>query len=358
MFRFLRRFVVAMVIAASVSGLVLVLARAQDSTGGSGSGTPVPGADPNGSCVKCHQNIFDAWQGGLHGKSISDPIFTFSWNEAGNPDACLVCHSTDYTATGQAKDGITCIECHSPIPANHPTDPVPVNNSPELCAKCHTDPRFTLENWQMSAHSAHGIECTTCHDPHSAGMKVIAGAGKSADASALCENCHKDVMKNFPLSQHAQAGVTCVNCHLGFNIKDPTVAPVDFSSVHKAPNHQFTPSLETCNKCHSNQMHAPAPAVAVAAIVAERAGGAPTAIPAAIPTPIAQMSTQAPAPSSLGIAAVAVLMGLAGGMVLEPWLDKAYRRFSEEGKQDKKDKEDKKVKEDTKDKEDKEVKND
>lgn len=335
MFPFLRRFVVAVTVALVFASLVLVLARAQDVTGGPAGTAPAPGRDPYGDCINCHKDIYDSWQGGLHGRSMTDPIFVYEWNAQGNPDACLVCHSTDYdTSTGQAKDGITCIECHNPIPANHPTDPVPVNNAPDLCAKCHTDPRFTVENWQMSAHYLHGIECTTCHDPHSAGMKVIAGSSKAQDASALCENCHKDVMKNFPLSQHAQAGVTCVNCHLGFNINDPSAAPVDFNSVHKAPDHQFTPSLDTCNKCHANQMHAPAPAVAAAAIQAEQAGGAPTAIPAQIPTPISPVSNQAPPASPVGVAGVAVLMGLAGGMVLEPWLDKAYRRFSKEDKND------------------------
>lgn len=344
MFRFLRRLLVAMVIACTFSGAVLLLARAQDVTVGGGTPTPVAtsGKDSSTDCAKCHQNIFDAWKGGLHGKSMTDPVFAFEWNNEGKPDACLVCHSTLYdTATGEAQDGITCIECHSPIPANHPTDPVPVNNSSQMCAKCHTDPRFTMQDWQISAHFLHGMDCTTCHDPHSAGMKAIAGSTAAADASPLCENCHKDVMQNFPLSQHAKAGVTCVNCHLGFNIKDPNVAPVDFSAAHKAPDHLFTPSLATCNKCHSNQMHAPAPAVAAAAIRAEQAGGAPTEAPAVIPTPIAAVSNQAPPASPIGVAGVAVLMGLAGGVILEPWLDKAYRRFSREDKEDKEGKEEK-----------------
>ncbi len=336
MFPILRRLLFALAIAAISAGLVLVLARAQEPTGEPTVTDPAQARDPYGECINCHKDIYDTWKGGLHGTSMTDPVFTFQWNSQGNPDACLLCHSTEYdTASGQAKDGITCVACHSPIPPNHPTDPVPVNNASDLCAKCHTDPRFTTQNWEMSAHYAHGIDCTTCHDPHSAGMKDVAASSKTApDASGLCENCHKDVMKNFPLSQHAQAGVTCVNCHLGFNIKDPTVAPVDFTMSHKAPNHQFTPSLDTCNKCHSKQMHAPAPGAAAAAIVAEHEGSTPVNADAAIAGPVAPVSNQAPPASPIGIAGVAALIGLAGGMVLAPWLDKAYKRFSKEEKND------------------------
>lgn len=334
MFPVLKRLVIAMLFALVSAAAVLIMVRAQGNPGKSEAPTPgAPGRDPFGDCVNCHKDIYDRWQGGLHGKALNDPVFVFEWNSEGNPAACLVCHASGYDdKTGQPNPGITCAVCHSPIPANHPVDPMPVTNSPELCGKCHTDPRFTVANWQNSAHFVHGIECTTCHDPHSAGMKVLGTGSNSADASYLCENCHKDVMQNFPISQHAQAGVTCVNCHLGFNIKDGNTAPVDFNSVHKAPDHQFLPSLATCDKCHSNQMHAPGPALAAAAIQTEASGGAPTPSPAIIPTPILSTAGPAPAVSPIGLAGVVGLMGLAGGMVMAPWLDRAYKRFNKEDK--------------------------
>jgi hypothetical protein len=158
-------------------------------------------------------------------------------------------------------------------------------------------------------------------------MKTVAGAtSASTDASALCENCHKDAMKNFPTSTHAQAGVTCVNCHLGFNVGKPNAT--DFVTAHMAPNHSFMPTLSTCTACHANQMHAPGLAVAAAAIKAEEAGGTPTPNPTPVATPIPLVTDQAAPVSPAGFSGIAGLLGLAGGMVLQPWLEKVYRRFN------------------------------
>jgi len=167
-----------------------------------------------------------------------------------------------------------------------------------------------------------------CHDPHTAGMKTVAGVPNTQDASALCANCHKTAMKNFPTSKHAEAGVTCVNCHLGFNVGTSNVSATDYISAHKAPDHSFMPTLGTCTTCHANQMHAPGVAIAAAAIQAEVAGGTPTPQPAPTATAIPPLTNQ-PAPvGPLGFAGLAGLLGLAGGMVLSPWLERLYRRLS------------------------------
>jgi len=162
-------------------------------------------------------------------------------------------------------------------------------------------------------------------------MKTVSGAASTSnDASALCENCHKDAMKNFPTSKHAEAGVTCVNCHLGFNIgnKNENAVDVDFNTIHNAPNHSFIPSLDTCNQCHADQMHAPGQAVAAAAIKAEETGGTPTPAPSPVVSPVPPVSNE-PAPiSPVGFAGMASIVGLAFGMVLSPWLERAYRHLS------------------------------
>jgi len=132
-------------------------------------------------------------------------------------------------------------------------------------------------------------------------------------------------MQNFPTSKHAEAGVTCVNCHLGFNVGDQNV---DFGKVHAAPDHSFLPSLETCNKCHADQMHAPGQAVAAAAIKIEAGGGTPTPAPSPVVSPVPPVSSE-PAPiSPIGFATMASVVGLAFGMVLAPWLERAYSHLS------------------------------
>jgi hypothetical protein len=175
-----------------------------------------------------------------------------------------------------------------------------------------------------------------CHDRHSAGMKTIKNEDTSApDASALCANCHQDAMQNFPTSTHAEAGVTCVNCHLGFNINgSETTSAASFDEIHKGPDHSFVATVSTCNQCHSKQMHGPGEAVAAAAIKIERAGGTATPEPTQVITPVPPVSDQPLPVSPIGFAAIAGLLGLAGGMVLAPWLERAYRHYVKEGKND------------------------
>ena len=337
---------VALVFALLAAGLTLAFAEAkssppviaQDQT--PVPGTPAPEVMPTqnityDNCVSCHQDMQDSWIHGPHGQAFSDPVFTASWNTQGQPGACLVCHTTGYDpTTGKSNaQSVSCEACHSPIPANHPKDNMPIDSSPDLCGKCHSDPRFSTTNWKLSAHYQREMTCTVCHDPHTAGMKSVQGAVNTIDASDLCENCHKDAMKNFPASKHAEAGVTCVNCHLGFNVGNSTDASnVDFATAHKAPDHSFMPTLDTCNKCHANQMHAPGESVAAAAIRAEEVGGTPTPEPTAVVTPVPPITDQPTPVSPIGFAGMAGLIGLAGGMVLAPWLERLYRQILKESK--------------------------
>jgi predicted CXXCH cytochrome family protein len=285
----------------------------------------------NSNCASCHKDIHASWENGTHSKAASSETFQNEWQGQGKPGACLVCHATGYDPTTDtwSKAGVACESCHNPVPANHPSDKMPVDKSTELCGKCHSEPSLTA-GWKSSAHYQRGMTCSVCHDPHTAGMKRVGGGrGMVADASALCTNCHKNAMNNFPTSKHARAGVTCVNCHLGFNAKDKNPG-----EAHKAPDHDFLPSLETCNKCHTDQMHAPGEAVAAAAIQVEHAGGTPT--PYAIPTATqsALVSSEPTPVSPLGFAGIAALIGLAGGMVLAPWLERAYHRYVKEAQND------------------------
>jgi predicted CXXCH cytochrome family protein len=321
----LERLIIAVVCALVAAGVTLVAAEAQ---------TPEPPAPTSSmtadKCTVCHKDIYDTWQNGAHGQSLTDPIFISSWEAQGSPGACLVCHATGYDpATGATQaNGVVCTACHSPASANHPKDNMPIDATPVLCGRCHSDPRFATENWKLSAHYQRNMTCSVCHEPHSASMKSVAEEGSvNADASDLCANCHKEAMQNFPTSKHAEVGVTCVNCHLGFNVGSTDL--MDFVSTHKAPDHSFVPTLDTCNKCHSAQMHAPGAAVAAAAIAVEESGGTPTPSPTPVATPIPLVSSQPVPVSPFGFAGLAGLLGLVGGMVLSPWLEKLYRNLND-----------------------------
>ncbi len=160
------------------------------------------------------------------------------------------------------------------------------------------------------------MNCTTCHDPHSASLKITRSLGTGTaynDASQLCVNCHKDVSMNFPYSVHQKQGVTCINCHVTHTEKQP-------ADAHAVPDHSFKANLDSCNACHADQMHS-------AAQSAPSNTSASTTAPAAAPAVQQAGLTPVPSPvSPLGYAGLAALVGLAAGMILAPWLEKFYRR--------------------------------
>jgi hypothetical protein len=214
----LERLIFAVMFALLAAGVTLAAAQAQ---------TPQPQQPTNSingdSCVACHKDIYDTWQGGAHGQSLTDPVFAESWNAQGKPGACLVCHATGYDpATGESEaEGVVCTACHSPIAPNHPTDNMPIDASPDLCGKCHSDPRFATENWMLSAHYQRSMTCAI-----------------------------------------------------------------------------------------------------------EESGGTPTPLPAPVATPIPLVTNQPVPVSPFGFAGLAALLGLVGGMVLSPWLERLYRHLN------------------------------
>ena len=312
MFSRFERFLIALMVALLFAGVTLVIAQAQD-------GGPTQPEPQTPSCVSCHSEFAAEWQGGAHGRAVSDPLFADEWTKQGQPGACLVCHTTDYDpASGTwQQDGVACEACHGPMKADHPKEPMPVDRSPDLCARCHSDARFGWQAWTGSTHYQRGMNCTTCHDPHSAALKVVRprdGSAQYTDASQLCITCHKDVSMDFPYSAHHQQGVSCIDCHVTHTETMP-------ANAHTIPDHSFKANLDSCNKCHASQMHSspeaaatlqPAAAIATASQQIKEAGLA------AHPTPV----------SPLGYAGLAGLIGLAAGMVGAPWLEKWYRRLT------------------------------
>jgi hypothetical protein len=121
---------------------------------------------------------------------------------------------------------------------------------------------------------------------------------------------------NFPYTAHHEKGVSCVDCHLN-HLEDAD------RDAHTMADHSFQAALATCNKCHADQMHMPTDAAAP--------GGSAPAGTHNTSAPLAPPSTLAPDPapvSPLGYATLAALIGLAGGMVMAPWLERSYRRLT------------------------------
>jgi len=287
---------------------------------------PPAGPTPSENGAVCHTEFQMAWQNGPHGKAGTDPIFLDEWNKQGKPGACLVCHTTGYdpaTATYKA-DGVTCEACHGPAPADHPKTPMPVDRSTDLCGRCHSDTRFGWQDWKVSTHYQRGMDCATCHDPHRASLKKVVGpriSEKKDDVSELCITCHKESSMNFSYTAHAQKNISCVDCH----VKHLENAD---RTAHTVSDHSFKASLDSCNTCHAQQMHSATEAKTPEGVAA---------LVSIAPTPEIKLSSVTPVPepvSPMGFSAMAGFIGLAGGMVLAPWLERWYHRTVKHDRED------------------------
>jgi len=292
------------------AGITLVIASAQ--------GEIPPAGQTSTDCVVCHTEFQMTWQSGAHGQAGNDPLFLGQWNAQGKPGACLVCHTTGYdpaTATYKA-EGVTCEACHGVAPADHPKTPMPVDRSTDMCGRCHSDTRFGWQDWKISTHYQRGMDCATCHDPHSAALKKVAAPRDSEqadDVSQLCITCHKESSMDFSYTAHAQKDISCVDCHVNH------LENAD-REAHTVPDHSFNASLKSCNTCHAQQMHSATEAIS------PEGNTSPVSIEPQEEVKTASITPEPEPVSPMGFSALAGLIGLAGGMVLAPWLERWYHR--------------------------------
>jgi len=297
----LERILVSLMLAGILAAVTFWMASAQGQT------PPVASTD----CAACHADQTLRWENGAHGQASQ--TFQAEWQKQGSPAACAACHLGGDSAAA----GLTCVQCHNPVPANHPVENMPIDSSPALCADCHANPAFSQTDWQKSAHYQNAIACDACHDPHTTGPRLE--QAQNGNISALCLNCHQGMKDQIAGSIHAQKGVSCADCHLGQETNQTT----DFSTAHNAPSHAFRPTAQTCARCHAGQMHAPGAA----------SGGSPQDVNAALQQPVSAPVGQTPSPvSPFGFSLVAGLLGLASGMALCPWLERLYRRLTSGGR--------------------------
>lgn len=262
-------------------------------------------------CKSCHPAFYETWEDGLHGQAYSDPAFQKAWHDQGEPVECLGCHVTGYDpATGTwESEGITCERCHNPAPANHPQEPMPVARSADLCGDCHTETYF---QWQASVHRQMDLGCETCHDPHGSQLLAENNAG-------LCASCHKARSSNFSHTQHSQEGLDCTNCHMA-------ELGEQVNQAHGNKDHSFFVSLDTCNGCHVYQMHDPV------SVHEENPPAENLDSMASIET---SSVLAAPKPANpIGFALLAGLVGLAGGVILAPWIERFQNKLDMRNKED------------------------
>jgi hypothetical protein len=148
------------------------------------------------TCARCHSAIYEKYRDSVHGAALTDES---------NPDVP------------------TCIDCHGVHIIEDPRTSTFRLNSPQICAKCHTDAKrmqkYGLSTQVLETYVAdfHGTTVTifekvapdavtnkpVCYDCH--GIHDIVkvndpqkGLAVRANLLARCRDCHPDATLNFP----------------------------------------------------------------------------------------------------------------------------------------------------------------
>ena len=206
--------------------------------------TPAASTRYNGPdfCGNCHVDIHQAWETTRHAAAFSSPVFQQDWQALGSQFTCLSCHTTGYDADSNsyAAEGVTCEACHGPFQVGHPERPMPITPDASLCSTCH---KTTTDEWRASRHGEIGLNCQSCHNPHSQ-------APMAESITALCTNCHKDPGQTFTHSTHANAGLECSSCHMATGNEN-------VSSVGGlvSTGHTFAVGSSACIECHQDTVH-------------------------------------------------------------------------------------------------------
>lgn len=150
---------------------------------------------PN-TCARCHNGIFETYKTSVHGAALTGE---------GNTDVA------------------SCIDCHGVHDIQDPTTVEFRNATPQLCAKCHTDPAI-MDKYGISTHvletyvsDFHGTTvtlfestspnqptnkpvCTDCHGLHDIVKVDDPQHGIAAKKNLLikCQQCHPGINENFP----------------------------------------------------------------------------------------------------------------------------------------------------------------
>jgi len=147
-------------------------------------------------CARCHSTIYDQYKNSVHGSALIGN---------GNPDVP------------------TCIDCHGVHSIEDPTTAAFKLKSPQICAKCHTDPaimsKYSISTQVLNTYVAdfHGTTvtlfektspdqatnkpvCFDCHGVHNIKRvdDPVYGLEMKQNLLKVCQRCHPDASANFP----------------------------------------------------------------------------------------------------------------------------------------------------------------
>ena len=167
------------------------------------------------ACRQCHSTAYNNESATRHFTTFDkDSAFFKGWTGAGQPESCLLCHTTgwDEDASNHGADeadyrknllGIQCEACHGPgsehVKGGGDPSKITVDYSAELCGSCHTGSHHpTYDEWKTSDHAN--------------ALTTLKGSSHASDS---CLECHSsDYWYDRTVTLYsAQNGITCVMCH-------------------------------------------------------------------------------------------------------------------------------------------------
>jgi formate-dependent nitrite reductase cytochrome c552 subunit len=138
-------------------------------------------------------------------------------------------------------NGASCVDCHGPYVKDHPAaGTIRLSVDSAQCESCHTD---TYAQWQHTQHAGEGVQCISCHSPHSQELRLT--------DETLCQSCHREAIADPLHTAHWDGDVSCTNCHMNGAAMSTAFAATEVNLALVAPTHDFTAiSPESCLECH------------------------------------------------------------------------------------------------------------
>jgi DmsE family decaheme c-type cytochrome len=126
-------------------------------------------------------------------------------------DTCLTCHQsgqrTHWDGSEHSRTGLACTSCHEIH--THGDRVLNKFSQPEVCFTCHTAQRAQFHRVSTHPVTAGEMACSDCHNPHgSVGPKLMV----KNSVNETCYTCHADRRGPF-LWEHTPVTEDCTNCH-------------------------------------------------------------------------------------------------------------------------------------------------
>lgn len=160
---------------------------------------PAPGkASPEEQCIGCHADYVSGYASSKHGTKAD-------LRTPANSGGCLTCHgdaALEHAAKGGGK-GVGGV-------LGFNDKKVAAETKSAVCLNCHQG--GNRDHWQLSAHAARDVACSSCHQVHAANDK----ARDKLTQTEVCFSCHKDKRAEASRpSRHpiAEGKVACSDCH-------------------------------------------------------------------------------------------------------------------------------------------------